>query len=124
MPLHDVSGEIKKETEFQELTIPFNSEINALGYPKAALFGYSLTEAEKQCVEIPVCQNSEKYAEDGIKHFNDANAFKKIFSSIIEKWYLFSEFTEVHHVNLQKQVILRETVYLKHYLSLLHVYGT
>ncbi len=36
-------GRWKIETVFQELTRDFNSEINALGYPKAALFGFSVT---------------------------------------------------------------------------------
>ncbi|GJQ57568.1 MAG: hypothetical protein D8M57_19640 [Candidatus Scalindua sp. AMX11] len=43
VPLHEVLGEIKKETAFQKLTTHLNSEINALGYTKAAFFGYSLT---------------------------------------------------------------------------------
>ena len=33
----------KIETVFQELTRDFNSEINGLGYPKAALFGFCVT---------------------------------------------------------------------------------
>jgi hypothetical protein len=50
------------ETAFQHLEAYFHSEINTLGYPKAALFGFCLALVAYNLLAVVLAANSAKIA--------------------------------------------------------------
>lgn len=115
----------KIETAFQELTEHLNSEINTLGYPPAALFGFCVALVAYINLSIIKGALSSVYGAETIEKkvsgYYIANEISGIYRGMKiaiaeEEWVVFRQYTQAELVKLLKQLAtnVRLSAFRKH----------
>lgn len=115
----------KIETAFQELTEHLNSEINTLGYPPAALFGFCVALVAYINLSIIKGALSSVYGAETIEKkvsgYYIANEISGIYRGMMiaiaeEEWVVFRQYTQAELVKLLKQLAtnVRLSAFRKH----------
>lgn len=95
------------ETAFQHLEAYFHSEINTLGYPKAALFGFCLALVAYNTLAVVTAALRSVHGEDAIDHgvslYYVANDIAQTYHGMMiaipeERWRIFSRMTPAEMV--------------------------
>jgi len=109
------------ETAFQRLESHFNSEINSLGYPKAALFGFCLSLVAFNLYAVVMAGLRATYPETNIKEevseYYIANEIQAIYGGMViavdfDNWSMFKVATPAQMadllITLAKEVNLKK----------------
>ena len=115
----------KIETAFQELTEHLNSEINTLGYPPAALFGFCVALVAYINLSIIKGALSSVYGAETIEKkvsgYYIANEISGTYRGMMiaiaeEEWVVFRQYTQAELVKLLKQLAtnVRLSAFRKH----------
>jgi len=101
------------ETMFQELTVALNCEINTLGYPKAALFGFCLALVAYNAVSVVrgalrAVHGHEKVSEE-VSWYHLCNHLSRVYGGMMiaipaGRWQIFRELTSVQFAKLLKDL--------------------
>lgn len=103
----------KIETAFQELTEHLNSEINTLGYPPAALFGFCVALVSYMILSVIKASLSSVYGaetvENEVSGYYIADEISGTYRGMIiaiqdEEWVQFRQFTQTEFVKLLKEL--------------------
>ena len=101
------------ETAFQELTTYFNSEINTLGYPKAAIFGFCISLVSYIILAVVKAALCSTYGtvkiEKEVSGYYIANELSKTYQGMMialpnEDWIFFRHFTDAELVKFIKRL--------------------
>lgn len=101
------------ETMFQELTVALNCEINTLGYPKAALFGFCLALVAYNGVSVVrgalrAVHGHEKVSEE-VSWYHLCNHLARVYGGMMiaippNRWQIFRELTDAEFARLLKEL--------------------
>jgi len=101
------------ETMFQELTVALNCEINTLGYPKAALFGFCLALVAYNAVSVVrgalrAVHGHEKVKEE-VSWYHLCNHLARVYGGMMiaipaGRWRIFRELTAAQFAKLLKEL--------------------
>jgi len=101
------------ETMFQELTVALNCEINTLGYPKAALFGFCLALLAYNAVSVVraalrAVHGHEKVSEE-VSWYHLCNHLARVYGGMMiaippGRWQIFRELTDAQFAKLLKEL--------------------
>lgn len=118
-------GRWKIETAFQELTEYYNSEINALGYPRAALFGFCIALVSYIILAVVkaalACVHGSEKIENEVSPYYIANELSQTHPGMMialpgEEWRFFRDFTNDELIKYIKMLIRKVdlSAYKKH----------
>jgi hypothetical protein len=101
------------ETMFQELTVALNCEINTLGYPKAALFGFCLALLAYNAVSVVrgalrAVHGQEKVSEE-VSWYHLCNHLSRVYGGMMiaippGRWQIFRKLTDAQFAKLLKDL--------------------
>jgi IS4 transposase len=101
------------ETMFQELTVALNCEINTLGYPKAALFGFCLALLAYNAVSVVrgalrAVHGHEKVSEE-VSWYHLCNHLARVYGGMMialppRRWQIFRKLTDAQFAKLLKEL--------------------
>lgn len=106
----------KLETAFQQMTVDLKCEINTLGYPKAALFGFCVAVCcynQMAVIKAAICGAHGEEAADDLSNFYTADEIKSVYRGMMiaipaDYWVQFQEMsTSVfckHLIDLAKKI--------------------
>lgn len=122
LPLHDAGARqlaklyLKRwtiETMFQELTVALNCEINTLGYPKAALFGFCLALVAYNAVSVVrgalrAVYGHKKVSEE-VSWYHLCNHLARVYGGMMialppGRWQIFRELTDAQFAKLLQEL--------------------
>jgi hypothetical protein len=101
------------ETAFQQLEKNLHSEINTLGYPKAALFGFCVALVAYNMMAVVLAAMRSVHGSDTVDHqvssFYLAEEFSGIYRGMMiavppEEWEIFRQFSHQKIAELLKQI--------------------
>ncbi len=115
----------KIETAFQELSEYLNSEINTLGYPKAALFGFCVALVAHMIISVIKAAISSVHSidtfEDKVSGYYIADEISATYRGMMiaipsEEWLVFRNMTCSQLVNIFKELTanMKLSAYRKH----------
>jgi hypothetical protein len=113
------------ETSFQELTQWFNSEINALGYPPAALFGFCVALISYMIVSVIKAalagSYGAKFVDEQLSGYYLADEISSTYRGMMiaieaEEWVIFRELKKTELVRLLRKLAknLKLSAFRKH----------
>ena len=101
------------ETSFQELEKWFNSEINTLGYPPAALFGFCVALVSYMIVSVTKASLSSIYGtkiiEEQVSGYYLADEISGTYRGMMiaiedEQWEIFRELTQAELIRILRKL--------------------
>jgi hypothetical protein len=101
------------ETMFQELTVALNCEINTLGYPKAALFGFCLALVAYNAVSVVRgalrAVHGHKKVSEEVSWYHLCNHLARVYGGMMiaippARWQIFRELTDAQFAKLLKEL--------------------
>ena len=113
------------ETAFQELTTYFNSEINTLGYPKAAIFGFCISLVAYIILAVVkaalCCVHGTEKIEKEVSGYYIANELSQTYQGMMialpdEDWYFLRSLTDTEFSRFIKTLSskVKLSAYKKH----------
>jgi len=101
------------ETMFQELTVALNCEINTLGYPKAALFGFCLALVAYNAVSVVrgalrAVHGHQKVSEE-VSWYHLCNHLARVYGGMMiaippDRWQIFRDLTDAQFAKFLKEL--------------------
>lgn len=118
-------GRWKIETAFQELTEYYNSEINTLGYPRAALFGFCVALVSYIILAVVkaalACVHGSEKIENEVSPYYIANELSQTYPGMMialpaQEWSFFRDFSNDELIKYIKMLIRKVdlSAYKKH----------
>jgi hypothetical protein len=101
------------ETMLHQLSVALNCEINTLGYPKAALFGFCLALVAYNAVSVVrgalrAVHGHEKVSEE-VSWYHLCNHLARVYGGMMiaippDRWQIFRELTDVQFASLLQEL--------------------